>query len=37
MLLLVLLKVCDTLSLFCLLLMTNQMVLGQSEIVTNFL
>lgn len=37
MLLLVLLQVCDTLSIFSLLLMTNQVVFRQGEIITHFL
>lgn len=37
MLLLVLLQVCDTLCIFSLLLMTNQVVFGQGEIITHFL
>lgn len=37
MLLLVLLQVCDTLSIFSLLLMTNQVVFSQGEIITHFL
>lgn len=37
MLRLVLLQICDTFSVFCLLLMANQMVLGRREIITHFL
>lgn len=37
MLLLVLLQICDTFSIICLLLMANQMVLSRGEIITHFL